>query len=161
MKTSAEDWNLARAQFAAGKSLSAIARGLEVDRSLVSRRAKHENWAETAVEAQIQIRVRAESMAMGTDTDSDDALESAIQSAAEQSAAVLKRHREEWREHSEQFPLTAIADDFNLGKSAKISAETLSIRQRGERIAWSLDSDYSDLDFSKMTEAELEKLARG
>jgi len=59
--------------------------------------------------------------------------------AVEIRADVLGRHRNDWVEHREHFTLKDIADNFDLGKSAKITAEMLKIRQEGERKAYGLD----------------------
>jgi hypothetical protein len=52
---------------------------------------------------------------------------------------VLQIHRSEWRKHSGLYPLDCIKADFDEGRKAKISAEMLLIRQRGERAAWGLE----------------------
>lgn len=62
-----------------------------------------------------------------------------MDAAADEAAQVIRRHREEWEAHTAEFPLSAIARDFELGKSAKIAAEVLTIRQAGQRRAWGLD----------------------
>lgn len=62
-----------------------------------------------------------------------------IDAAVEIRAKLLEQHREDWKEHREQFTLPDIAANFELGKSAKITAEMLKIRQEGERKAYGLD----------------------
>lgn len=62
-----------------------------------------------------------------------------IDAAIEIRADLLSKHRADWDEHREHFTLGAIADNFDLGKSAKITAEMLKIRQEGERKAYGLD----------------------
>jgi len=54
-------------------------------------------------------------------------------------ADVLDRHRADWSEHRKLFTLQSIAENFDLGKSAKITAEMLKIRQDGERKAYGFD----------------------
>jgi hypothetical protein len=62
-----------------------------------------------------------------------------IDMAVEIRADVLERHRGDWAEHRKYFTIAGIAADFELGKSAKITAEMLKIRQEGERKAYGLD----------------------
>jgi len=51
----------------------------------------------------------------------------------------------EWRNHAKLFKLEPILADYKKhGTAGKISAEMLSIRQKGERIAWGMDTDSAD-----------------
>lgn len=59
-------------------------------------------------------------------------------------ASILEAHRGDWEQHRELFTLQAIADEFEQGKSAKISAEMLQIRQKGERDAYGLDKGATE-----------------
>jgi hypothetical protein len=63
----------------------------------------------------------------------------AIEAAEDIRADVIERHRADWAEHRTHFKTGDIAAEFELGKSAKISAEMLAIRQKGERAAYGLD----------------------
>lgn len=69
-------------------------------------------------------------------------------------ADLLERHRADWGQHRTLFTLASIEQDFDAGKKAKISAEMLTLRQKGERAAYGLDAGepekarYEDLDDS-------------
>jgi hypothetical protein len=61
--------------------------------------------------------------------------------AAAERAALLVRHRREW-----QLPRALMAEavrerSTDKAKMAKVIAETTSITQKGERLAWGLDTD--------------------
>lgn len=62
-----------------------------------------------------------------------------VDAAVDMRSKVLQIHRAEWRKHSGLYPLDCIKADFDEGRKAKISAEMLLIRQRGERAAWGLE----------------------
>lgn len=66
-----------------------------------------------------------------------------LDAAVEIRAKLLEQHRDDWKEHREQFTLPDIAANFELGKSAKITAEMLKIRQEGERKAYGLDEQQT------------------
>lgn len=61
---------------------------------------------------------------------------------------LIQSHRAEWRKHAGLFTLDNIKADFVEGKSAKISAEMLAIRQKAERIAWGMDDGDSNTSFT-------------
>lgn len=62
----------------------------------------------------------------------------AIDRAAEQKAAVIRRHKEEWDRHKAIMDAALADGDFDRAKLAKITAETINIRQAGERKAWGI-----------------------
>lgn len=93
-------------------------------------------------------------------------LQGAREEAEDLRAAILDRHRFEWgtvgalvneaQARREGDPV----DAFNRMKLAKITAETISLRQAGERKAWGMDAQ-GIADMSKMTDAQLEAIAAG
>ena len=62
----------------------------------------------------------------------------AIDRAADAKAAVMVRHKEEWERHQTLIDEALAEGDFDKAKLAKITAETLKIRQEGERKAWGI-----------------------
>ena len=62
----------------------------------------------------------------------------AVNRAAEAKAAVILRHKAEWDRHQAIIDEALSAGDFDRAKLAKITAETLKIRQEGERRAWGI-----------------------
>lgn len=134
-----DEWEKARAMREAGSSLTEVAQQFGIDRAAVSRRAKAEGWGDGSdvIEA---IRRKVTEKTHGIVTGDSVKKAAAIAVAADKVALVISRHREDWEKHHATFSVELIADDFNLGKSAKISAEMLSIRQKAERIAWDLDA---------------------
>lgn len=66
----------------------------------------------------------------------------ALSNAASAKAAVIARHKQEWENHQRLIDEALAREDFNAAKLAKITAETIRIRQDGERKAWGIvDTD--------------------
>jgi len=56
-------------------------------------------------------------------------------------SSIPQRHREEWADHLVLLEEALAARDMELLKLAKLAAETLKIRQEGERRAWGLGGE--------------------
>jgi hypothetical protein len=86
--------------------------------------------------------------------------------AEDKRAAVLARHRQEWKQIAilRQEALNGRqanpGQSFERAKLAKITAETTSIQQAGERKAWGLD-DIQIPDLAKKSDAELRAILEG
>lgn len=131
-------WDEARALREAGMSLTEVAARVGVHRSAVSRKAKAEGWGDGADLAEaLRRKVTEKTHGIGTGDPVKKA--AAMDAAAEKGASIVARHREDWENHHATYSVQGIAQDFDLGKSAKICAEMLAIRQRAERIAWGLE----------------------
>ena len=106
------------------------------DKAAISRRAKKEAWAQDvtgAVDRAVDAKVNGI-----VNTVDPEKKAAAIASAADEKVAVIIRHREEW-ETQRALVTTAIEkNDFDKAKLAKITAETLKIRQEAERKAWGI-----------------------
>ncbi|OYV47735.1 MAG: hypothetical protein B7X10_04145, partial [Burkholderiales bacterium 21-58-4] len=63
----------------------------------------------------------------------------ALDAAAQRRADVEIRHQTEWDEHKDLIDKALANKDFETAKLAKITAETLKIRQEAERKAWRID----------------------
>lgn len=143
-------WEEARiAREVSRMSFAEIARILGVSSDAVEKRAKREGWSD-GVDLIAEVRERAAKMACGLfgneAADPKEIRDKALSVAAEELAALTKRHREEWEEigtlrkkvlvevHAD--PVTA----FERAKLMKITAETTAIKQAGERKAWHMDA---------------------
>lgn len=88
--------------------------------------------------------------------------------AVDTRAEVVVRHRKEWdvvgqlmNEALEKRHVDP-ADSFSRCKIAKITAETISLRQAGERKAWNLDvPEFTPADYARMTDEQLEAVIAG
>jgi len=139
-RVSSEQWTEARARREAGESITDVAKWLGVDRALVSRRAKAESWSNGEdVEETIRRKVTEKVTGIVTACDPKKKAE-ALDAAASRRADVEIRHQIEWEEHKSLVDQAIAAQDFDAAKLAKITAETLKIRQEGERKAWRLDT---------------------
>lgn len=58
--------------------------------------------------------------------------------AGDPEAAVMLRHKEEWARHQALMDEALACGDADKAKLAKLAAETLKIRQEGERKAWGI-----------------------
>lgn len=89
--------------------------------------------------------------------------EKAEKSAVELRAELIERHRTEWRAARSllyrSMRIGKTATGFDAAKFSKISAETLSIIQAGERKAWGLDAVSTDL--KNYSDEDLERIASG
>lgn len=131
---------MVRAEREAGASFGSLAQRFDVSRQGIQKRAAKEGWGDgTDVSGLIRKQVAAKVAGV---VDVDPAKKAmAIDAAANDGARIIRQHREEWAEHRALFPLAHLAGDFDKGKTAKISAEMLGVRQKHERQAWGLDAD--------------------
>jgi hypothetical protein len=160
-RLTAEQWGEARALRESGMSLTEVAAKMGIDRAAVSRRAKREAWSDGSdIGDAVRRRVTERVTGIVTSRDPKKVAE-AIDAEAARAAAVVERHRHELEEHAALFAVAEIKANFEVGKSAKISAEMLAIRQKAERIAWNLDDNSLKIDISKATDAELEAIVKG
>lgn len=138
-RLSADLWAAARLKWEADPALTfaALGHALGVSDEAVRKRAKAEAWErvrslkQIAERAQLKADAKVGGKVGGPTTKSSDLAEDIR-------ADVIDRHRSDWAEHRVHFKIAAIAADFSAGKSAKISAEMLLIRQKGERDAYGL-----------------------
>ena len=136
MRKQRYDWETIRAEYEAGSSMGKLSDKYGVDKAAISRRAKKEAWAQDvtgAVDRAVDAKVNGI-----VNTVDPEKKAAAIAFAADEKVAVIIRHREEW-ETQRALVTTAIEkNDFDKAKLAKITAETLKIRQEAERKAWGI-----------------------
>jgi len=163
VKMTAEMWEEARARRALGESFPSIGKALGVSHNLLSVRAKKEGWGEPVDNSEaIRIATKEKLTEKLTGIVTAGEVKKRVEqldAIADKSSDVLLTHQREWEEHRRLYPSDEIKQDFDLGRSAKINAEMLHIRQTGERKAWGLDL-LDSRDVSKLTEDELVKLSR-
>jgi hypothetical protein len=149
-RPSADAWTAARLRWEADptETFESIAKwmgeqGSPVSRVAASKRAAKEAWARPTNLAQIneQAQLQADAKVSPKPSEvSDETLKKTAEQAAVQvRAAVLELQREDWKLHRESFTLESVVGNFEKGKEAKISAEMLAIRHRGEREAYGME----------------------
>jgi len=143
-RLTADQWETIRAEREAGASFPELAARHGVSHQAIQKRAKAEGWGDGRDVGDSVRRKVAEKVAGVVAGCNPKKRADAINTAADEAAGIIRTHREEWAEHQRLFPTAAIAADFELGKSAKISAEVLTIRQAGQRKAWNMDKDDSN-----------------
>lgn len=130
------DWETIRAEYETGVSMGKLSGKHGVDKAAISRRAKKEGWIQDvtgAVDRAVDAKVNG--LVNIVDPEKKAA---AIEAAADLKVTVINRHREEWGKHYELIIAAVENKDFDTAKLAKITAETLKIRQEAERKAWGI-----------------------
>ena len=130
------DWETIRAEYEVGASMGELSRLHGVSKAAISKRARSEGWMQDLSGA--VNRLTAAKVNGIIDTVNPVKKAAALDRAAEQKAAVIRRHKEEWDRHKAIMDEALANGDFNAAKLAKITAETINIRQAGERKAWGI-----------------------
>ena len=146
-RPSADQWAAARAKWEADPMLTfeALGRELGVSREAAGQRARKEGWErdaslhDVARRAQFKADQREAAEKLPVELPLGSTKRATRELAEDIRADVIERHRADWAEHRQHYRTGDIAADFDLGKSAKISAEMLAIRQKAERAAYGLD----------------------
>jgi hypothetical protein len=157
-RLTADQWETIRAEREAGASFGELAKRHGVGKSAITNRSVREGWG-NGQDVGAAIRRRVSEKVSGAVSVDPVKKAAAIDAEAGRAAAVVARHRSELEEHVLLFPVTEIKENFDVGKSAKISIEMLAIRQKAERIAWGLE-DSLPKDLSKLSDAEIDALLR-
>lgn len=132
-----DTWEFVRGEYEAGASQGSLATKYGVTRRAIQKRIEAEGWTPDVSGA--LARKVAEKVA-GVVAGGDPAKRAAaIDAAAERRVAVIERHKREWDDHLHLVAGAINENDFEAARLAKITAETIAIRQAGERKAWGLD----------------------
>ena len=163
------DWEAIRAEYEAGATMGELSRKHGVSKPAISKRAKTEGWIQDASEAVARL---ADAKVNGlVNTVNPKKRAEAVDQAADRRAAVINRHREEWVRHQAIIDKAIAENDFERAKLAKITAETLKIRQEGERKAWGIQDKTEveqrieskqavavNIDFASMTPEQISEI---
>lgn len=132
------DWDTIQYEYECGTSMNELMRRYGVNKSSISRRAKHEGWTQYLTDAVDRLaEAKANGLAHSRGVDFKTRSQ-ALEEAADRKVAVINRHRQEWDEHAKWVQQAIEDGDLEAAKLAKITAETLKIRQEGERKAWGI-----------------------
>ena len=130
------DWETIRAEYEAGASQSDLSRRYGISRKAIQKHIMAEGWMQ---DISGTVNRLAEAKVAGVVAGCDPKKKAeALDRAADAKAAVMRRHKEEWERHQALIDEALAAGDFDKAKLAKITAETLKIRQEGERRAWGI-----------------------
>lgn len=132
------DWDQVRAEYETGATQSDLARRHGVSRKAIQKHIEAESWTQD-VEDDLRKKVAEKVAGLVAGCDPKKKAE-ALDAEASRRADVIQRHRDEWEEHKGLVDSAIGAQDFNAAKLAKITAETLKIRQEAERKAWNIDA---------------------
>jgi len=139
------DWETVRAEYEAGASQGELSRRHGVSRTAIQKHIRAEGWMQDISGA---IDRLTEAKVAGVVAGSNPKKKAeALNRAADARAAVVLRHKEEWDRHQTIMDEALSLGDFDRAKLAKITAETLKIRQEGERKAWGI-TDRQETELS-------------
>lgn len=148
-----------------------LSRRYGVTKAAISQRAKKEGWLQDV--SGVVDRLAEAKLNGVLNTVNPQKKAEALDRAAEAKAAVITRHQREWDRHQSIIDEALSEGSFDKAKLAKITAETIKIRQEGERKAWgivdktALDHTSSDgslsqrpVDLSHLSPDELLRLTK-
>lgn len=140
-RLSKDEWAAARVKWESDPEATdtSIAKLFGTTRQAVAGMRDRSGWAKVGVLQAVQQRAQLMADKSCSNIALGNIKSDAIDIAVEIRADVIERHRGDWAEHRKYFTIAGIAADFDLGKSAKITAEMLKIRQEGERKSYGLD----------------------
>ena len=141
------DWEQIRAEYETGSTQSELSRKYNVSRTAIQKHIESEMWSQD-IEPILQRKV-AEKVAGVVAGCNPQKKAEALDAAAMRRADVEIRHQTEWEEHKGLVDNAIANQDFEAAKLAKITAETLRIRQDGERKAWRLDTIVSPVQVTQ------------
>ncbi len=140
-----DQWETIRAEREAGASFPELAAKHGVSHQAIQKRAKRDGWGDGQDVGESVRRKVAEKVAGVVAPCNPKKKAAAIDAAADETAAVVRRHRQEWlqvvklRQEALAEREADAKDAFERAKLAKITAEMTAIQQAGERKAWGLD----------------------
>ena len=144
-RLTADQWETIRAEREAGESFDKLAQAHGVTKAAIIKQAKKHNWSD-GTDVGAAVRRKVTEMVTGVVTGGNPEKKAqAIEKAAAKVVAVVASHQKEWHDHRERFgvPKTSaeveVKESFEDAKLAKITAEMLMIRQKGERAAHGLE----------------------
>lgn len=139
------DWETIRAEYEAGASQSSLSQKHGVSRTAIQKHISKEGWVQGDVNATINRMAEAKVAGVVAGCNLEKKAE-ALAVAAEAKAAIMQKQRQQWIDHQKIVDAALAECDFEQAKLAKITAETLAIRQKAERAAWGLDKAESTVD---------------
>lgn len=139
------DWEQIRAEYEAGATQSQLSRDHGVSRRAIQKRIQSEGWAQD-ISGTLDRLTEAKVAGVVAGCDPKKKAQ-ALDAAADRKAAVIARHKQEWEDHARWVQQALDAGDFEAAKLAKITAETIKIRQEGERKAWGI-ADKNETNLS-------------
>lgn len=162
------NWEQIQADYEAGQSMGVLSRRYGVNKSCISRRAKAGAWERISPEVINQMALDKLN-GIEEQVDPRDRKAVALNDAIDRRVEVVRRHQHEWDVHKQLFDEVMSTRDFETAKLAKITAETLKIRQESERQAWGIDlmqqtqpqqDQIINIDFSHRSQSDLIALVR-
>lgn len=138
-RLTADQWESVRAEREAGESFRALADKYGVSHQAIQKRARREGWEDGRNVSEI-IRKKVAAKVAGVVAGGNPKKKAeALENAAQKGVEIIRRHQKDWDEHHRLFTVEGVAANFDTGKSAKICAEMLAIRQKAERAAHGLE----------------------
>lgn len=151
-RLTAEEWRKARLKYESDKraSFADIAAKYGVSKAAVGRMALKQKWSKVGALDSIsrEAHLRADEAEVDGNVDSNvdkkTPTSDSFERATDLRTKLIQAHRAEWRKHAHLFPLEEIKKNVTMGRSGKVSAEMIALRQKAERIAWGMDDAQQD-----------------
>lgn len=143
-----EEWRKARLKYESDKrvSFAEIAAKFGVSKAAVGKMALKQKWSKVGALESIAraAHLRADEAEVDGNVDSQKPLPDSFERSTDLRTKLIQSHRAEWRKHANLFPLEEIKNSLTIGRSGKVSAEMIALRQKAERIAWGMDDVSQD-----------------
>ena len=141
------DWESIRTEYEAGMTQNGLSRKYGVSRAAVSQRAKREGWKRNESGSDSRDDANVVKQTPDPAGQCRAGLRAKNRNESGGKHTVIQRHREEWDKIRILIDDAVTEQDAEAAKLAKITAETLKIRQEGERKAWGIQ-DRNETEIS-------------
>jgi len=131
-------WDEIELSFSTGFPIKKIAERYGISESTIKSKAKLNNWSIDAATAVIA-RSEAKLAGLADPAETIEKQKEAVDAAVDARTAVVALHRAEWKKHREWTETIRKEDDIAEYRKAKLAAETIKLRQAGERVAWGFE----------------------
>lgn len=141
------DWQIIRSEYEAGMTQNGISLKYGVSRAALSQRVRREGWKRNESGSDPGEEGGADKHPPAPAGQCGVELPAKSRSESNGKNAVIRRHREEWNRVRILIDDAVTEQDAEAAKLAKLTAETLKIRQEGERKAWGI-TDRAETEIS-------------
>lgn len=131
-------WDEVKLAYETGFPIKKLAEKYNISESTIKSKAKLNDWSIDAATAVIA-RSEAKLAGLADPAETIEAQRAAVDEAVDARTAVVALHRAEWKKHREWTETIKTDDDIGEYRKAKLAAETIKMRQAGERVAWGFE----------------------
>lgn len=131
-------WDDIKLAYETGFPVERLAERYSISVSTIKNKAKLNDWS---IDAATTVAKKAEARLAGLPDPAEtvEKQREVVEKAADEKAGIILAHRAEWRKHREWTETINKDDDIGEYRKAKLAAETIKLRQAGERAAWGFE----------------------